>query len=135
MGYQPIRRWFCAELNTREFAAGSETYCRFGRHGEHNVACGWKVIIDADSYFGVVPRTQTTEDSVKHQFYFSASDLRDALDVLGPPGDRAEATIKAAALSFADILEDDSKWEVVIAADLAAAVEACLPRVTVVKLK
>jgi hypothetical protein len=71
---------------------------------------------------------------MKHQLYFSASDLRDCLAVLGPPGDRAEATIKAAALAFADMLEDDSRWEIWVAADPVAALQAGLPRVTVVQL-
>lgn len=78
--------------------------------------------------------TATGEGVVRHELYFSASDLREALDVLGPPGDRAEATIKAAALAFADMLEDDSRWEVFTAASPAAALQAGLPRVTVVKL-
>lgn len=60
MSYQPVRRWWCFSLDLEDWAVGSETYCQFGRHGEHSVVCGWKVLVDADSWrlrsdFAVTP--------------------------------------------------------------------------------
>lgn len=50
MSYQPKRRWWCftAATDLDEWAVGHKARCRFSR--EHSVACGWKVLIDADSW-------------------------------------------------------------------------------------
>ena len=70
MSYQPKRRWVCMDVITDRFCKGSETYCQYDhkgqRQGQHSVACGWKVIIDADSWrarsdFDVAPRNQVGE--------------------------------------------------------------------------
>ncbi len=68
------------------------------------------------------------------QLYFTSTELKAALDDLGPPGNRAEATVKAAVLAFADLIEADARWEVSTAADPAAALMAGLPMVSVFRV-
>lgn len=68
----------------------------------------------------------------EHHLYYSAGDIRKALDDLGPPATLSEGTIFSAATTLAELIEDSCVWTVEIERDSATARQHGEPHVRLI---